>query len=115
MNVRLAKQLWLPLSVKSDTFVLVSDVEHPVGKEQLMERVLERENVVPALKRVEQNKGSAGVDGMKVEELRPFLKENWPAIRQELLNGRYFPQPVRRSKIPKPGGGVRKFRAPDMA
>lgn len=112
MNVRPAKQLWLPLCVKSDTFALVAAAEHPVGKEQLMEGVLERENLVPALKRVEQNKGTAGVDGMKVEELRPFLKANWPAIRQELLNGRYVPQPVKRVRIPKPGGGMRKLGIP---
>jgi len=112
VNVRPAKQLWLPLCVKSDTFALVAAAEHPVGKEQLMEGVLERENLVPALKRVEQNKGTAGVDGMKVEELRPFLKANWPAIRQELLNGRYVPQPVKRVRIPKPGGGMRKLGIP---
>jgi RNA-directed DNA polymerase len=87
VNVRPARQLWLPLCVKSDTFALGPVTEHPVGDEQLMERVLERENLVPALKRVEQNKGSAGVDGMTVEELRPFLKASWPGIRQDLLTG----------------------------
>jgi RNA-directed DNA polymerase len=112
VNVRPARQLWLPLSVKGDTFAILANTENPVGKEQLMERVLERENLVPALKRVEQNKGKAGVDGMGVEDLRPFLKANWPAIRQELLNGRYVPQPVRRARIPKPGGGVRKLGIP---
>ena len=60
MNGRPARQLWLPLSVKSDTFTVVASNEHPVGEEQLMERVMERENLVPALKRVEQNKGRAG-------------------------------------------------------
>jgi RNA-directed DNA polymerase len=112
VNVRPARQLWLPLCVKSDTFALGPVTEHPVGDEQLMERVLERENLVPALKRVEQNKGSAGVDGMTVEELRPFLKASWPGIRQDLLTGRYRPQPVRRAKIPKPAGGVRKLGIP---
>ena len=114
MNVRPARQLWLPLSVKSDTFTVVASNEHPVGEEQLMERVMERENLVPALKRVEQNKGRAGVDGMEIEELRPFLKANWPAIRQDLLRGRYCPQPVRRAKIPKPDGGVRKLGIPTV-
>jgi hypothetical protein len=68
VNVRPARQLWLPLCVKSDTFALGPVTEHPVGDEQLMERVLERENLVPALKRVEQNKGSAGVDVTPVSE-----------------------------------------------
>ena len=112
MNVRPAIQLWLPLSVKSDTFAVVASTEHPVGEEQLMERVLAREDFVPALKRVERNKGSVGVDGMKVEELRSFLRATWPAIRHDLLRGRYCPQPVRRAKIPKPDGGVRKLGIP---
>jgi len=73
-----------------------------------MEEVCERENCKQALRRVKANKGSAGVDGMTVEQLPRHLKEHWPAIREQLLSGTYRPQPVRRVEIPKPDGGVRK-------
>lgn len=80
--------------------------------EQLMEEVCERENCKQALARVKANKGSAGVDGMSVHELPEFLKQHWPAIREQLLSGTYKPQPVRRVEIPKPDGGVRKLGIP---
>ena len=70
----------------------------------LMEQVVVRENMVLALKRVQQNKGAPGVDGMTVKELPEFLRENWPGIRQQLLEGTYKPAPVRRVEIPKPSG-----------
>ena len=82
----------------------------PAGKdEQLMEEVCERSNCLQALKRVKSNKGSPGIDGMTVEQLPGFLKEHWPAIREQLLSGTYKPQPVRRVEIPKPDGGVRQL------
>jgi len=68
--------------------------------EQLMEEVCERENCLRAYKRVKSNKGSAGIDGITVEELPGYLKEHWPAIREQLLSGTYKPQPVRRVEIP---------------
>jgi RNA-directed DNA polymerase len=80
----------------------------------LMEAVVERENMLVALKRVESNGGAAGVDEMTVEELRPYLKEHWPRIQKELLEGRYQPQPVRRVEIPKPGGGKRQLGIPTV-
>jgi len=80
--------------------------------EQLMEEICERENLKRALKRVRANKGSPGVDGMTVEELRGYLKEHWPAIREQLLRGAYRPQAVKRVEIPKPGGGKRKLGIP---
>jgi RNA-directed DNA polymerase len=81
--------------------------------EQLMEEVCEREDCKQALARVKANKGSAGVDGMTVHELPEFLKQQWPAIREQLLSGTYKPQPVRRVEIPKPdGGGMRKLGIP---
>jgi RNA-directed DNA polymerase len=81
--------------------------------EQLMEEVCERENCKRAWARVKANKGSAGVDGMTVHELPEFLKQHWPVIREQLLNGTYKPQPVRRVEIPKPdGGGMRKLGIP---
>ena len=58
----------------------------------LMEEVVRRENLVKALKRVQANKGSPGVDGMTVDELPGYLKEHWPRIRQELLVGRIVPR-----------------------
>src|SRR5713226_1545633 len=83
--------------------------------EQLMEEICERENCKQALARVKANKGSAGVDGMTVHELPEFLKQHWPAIREQLLSGTYKPQPVRRVEIPKPdGGGVRKLGIPSV-
>ena len=64
--------------------------------EQLMEEVCERDNCLQALKRVKSNKGSAGIDGMTVGQLPGYLREHWPAIREQLLNGTYRPQPVKR-------------------
>ena len=65
-----------------------------------------------ALHRVERNGGAPGVDGMTVEELRPFLRAHWEQIRKDLLQGCYTPQPVRRVEIPKPNGGVRHLGVP---
>lgn len=78
----------------------------------LMERVVERDNVVKALKRVEQNQGSPGIDGIRVQELRVYLRENWRALREKLLAGTYRPSAVREQEIPKSGGGVRKLGIP---
>jgi RNA-directed DNA polymerase len=83
--------------------------------ERLMEEVCERENCQQALRRVKANKGSPGVDGMTVRELPDYLKQHWPAIREQLLSGTYQPQPVRRVEIDKPdGGGVRKLGVPTV-
>jgi len=80
----------------------------------LMEKVVERGNLKKALERVESNKGSAGVDNMQVKELRPYLRENWRRIEQELLDGTYKPSPVRRVEIPKQDGGVRELGIPTV-
>src|SRR5277367_3249338 len=82
--------------------------------EQLMEEVCGRENCKQALARVKANRGSAGVDGMTVNELPEFLKQHWPAIREQLLSGTYRPKPVKRVEIPKPDGGVRKLGIPTV-
>ncbi len=82
---------------------------------QLMNAVVERENMIEALRRVERNKGAAGVDKMPVSELRPFLKEHWSRIKEELLRGSYQPSAVREVMIPKPGSrGVRKLGIPTV-
>ena len=82
--------------------------------EQLMEEVCEWGNYEQALKRVKANKGSPGVGGMTVQDLPGFLKQHWPAIREQLLSGTYEPQPVKRVEIPKPDGGVRKLGIPTV-
>lgn len=88
--------------------------ESPAIGEQLMEEVCERENCKRALARVKANKGSGGMDGMTVQQLPEFLKQHWPAIREQLLSGTYKPQPVKRVEIPKPDGGMRKLGIPTV-
>jgi RNA-directed DNA polymerase len=88
--------------------------ERPASTNRLMEAVCERENLKAALQQVRANKGSPGVDGMTVVGLKDYLKQHWPAIREQLLNGTYEPKPVRRVEIPKPDGGVRKLGIPTV-
>lgn len=80
----------------------------------LMEWILSRENLLEALKRVEKNKGSHGVDGMSVKILRRHLYENWESLRSSLREGTYQPSPVRRVEIPKPNGGIRLLGIPTV-
>lgn len=80
----------------------------------LMEVVCERRNCKQALARVKRNKGSAGIDGMTVEQLPAYLKQHWLTIRAQLLSGTYKPQPVKRVEIPKPEGGMRKLGIPTV-
>ena len=84
------------------------------GTSRLMEELVERENLKAALKRVRQNKGSPGIDGMTTEELVPYLRGNWVRIREELLAGTYRPQAVKRHEIPKRGGGKRSLGIPTV-
>jgi RNA-directed DNA polymerase len=85
------------------------------GTGNLMEAVVERGNMLKAFRRVVGNKGAAGVDSMKVDELKPYLQTHWRSIKEKLLEGRYQPQPVLRVEIPKPGGqGVRKLGIPTV-
>ncbi len=79
-----------------------------------MSSIVERSNLARALQRVRQNQGSAGVDGMTVDELLPYLRERWPAIREALLAGTYQPHPVRQHQIPKAGGGLRTLGIPTV-
>ena len=80
----------------------------------LLEQVVAPQNMRMALKRVEQNKGAAGGDGMTVDSLRPFLLSHWSCLRSALLAGTYRPQPVKRVEIPKPSGGVRLLGIPTV-
>ena len=82
--------------------------------EELLELVVERSNVEAALRRVKRNKGSPGIDGMTVEELPAYLTAHWSSLREEILAGRYRPQPVRRHAIPKKDGGVRELGIPTV-
>ena len=82
------------------------------GTGHLMEMVVEAGNAKAALRRVKQNKGSPGSDGMTVEELTPYLVAHWREIREQLLAGTYQPRPVKRQPIPKRGGGVRELGIP---
>src|SRR5260370_11173275 len=86
------------------------DNEHSGGAvpEELMGAVVERGNLARALRRVRQNQGSPGIDGMTVDELPTYLQAHWPGIREALLAGTYQPQAVRRHQIPKAGGGLRQ-------
>jgi len=91
------------------------DSQSPAFDEWLMEEVCERDNLRRAWKRVRSNKGSAGVDGMTVEQLPGYLRKYWPTVQAQLLCGTYTPQPVRRVEIPKPdGSGVRKLGIPSV-
>ena len=81
---------------------------------KLIEHILAKENVREALNRVVSNKGAAGIDGMKVEDLRVYMNENWSSIKQSILERGYKPAPVRRVEIPKPNGGVRKLGIPTV-
>ncbi|MBD5163587.1 MAG: group II intron reverse transcriptase/maturase, partial [Bacteroidales bacterium] len=81
---------------------------------KLIERILTNENVRIALEKVIANKGAAGIDGMKVEDLRDYMNANWLSIKQSILERSYKPAPVRRVEIPKPNGGVRKLGIPTV-
>lgn len=81
---------------------------------RVMEMVVAKGNAKRALQKVLQNKGAAGVDGMTVEQLPAYLKAHWQEIRQDLLEGNYAAQPLRRVEIPKAGGGMRKLGIPTV-
>ena len=79
---------------------------------ELLEKILERDNLNRAFKRVKANKGAAGIDGMTVEEAFSYFKENKTELINRIYRGKYTPSPVRRVEIPKPDGGIRGRVAP---
>ena len=81
---------------------------------ELLEKTLERENMKRAYRRVKQNGGAPGVDGMNTAMLAEYLKTNWDQIKEQLRTGTYRPQPVKRVDIPKPGGGTRALGIPTV-
>ena len=88
--------------------------EKAVRQPNLLERILSRDNLNNAYKRVKANKGAPGVDGMTVEEALPWLKEHGRELTDSILKGKYKPDPVRRKEIPKPDGGVRELGIPSV-
>lgn len=89
-------------------------IDPPDPDQHLLERILERDNMLAAWKRVKANRGAPGIDGMNVDEFAAFLKEQWLEIRASLLAGTYQPLPVRRVEIPKPAGGTRPLGIPTV-
>lgn len=96
----------------SEPVKAVNDSENPAETERMMEEVCNRENLQRAFKRVRKNRGKPGIDKMTTDELKDHLKQHWPTIREQLLDGSYQPKPVLRVEIPKPSGGVRKLGIP---
>ncbi|MCY4376288.1 MAG: group II intron reverse transcriptase/maturase [Spirochaetaceae bacterium] len=84
------------------------------SEQGMLEEVVERQNMRAAYQQVKRNAGAPGIDGMSVEELGPHLREEWPRIKEALLDERYEPQPVKRVEIPKPGGGMRQLGIPTV-
>ena len=80
----------------------------------MMEKILERENLLRAWRRVKSNAGAPGIDGMTVERFPAFCREHWPRIRSALMEGTYRPAPVRRVFIPKPDGSQRPLGVPTV-
>jgi len=98
----------------TESLVAKRIAESPAYGKQWMEEICRQDNCLQALARVKANRGSAGVDGMTVQQLPDFLKEHWLPIREQLLRGTYEPKPVKRVEIPKPGGGMRKLGIPTV-
>jgi RNA-directed DNA polymerase len=88
------------------------NISDPSQETQLMERCVERENMLKAWKRVKKNGGSPGVDDLSIEETGEYLKDQWSRVKQELLQGLYKPKPVRKVEIGKPDGGIRQLGIP---
>lgn len=119
---QMTRQLELPFEGRGEAPSVGRSVEAPTapgerqssGASGLMERVVSRPNMLAAYKRVRENKGSPGIDGVTVEQLPTWVKENWERVREKLLAGTYQPTPVRRQMIPKPGGGERELGIPTV-
>src|ERR1700674_166692 len=91
-----------------------TEPENPACTAHLMEAICAPDNIEAALRAVVRNKGAPGVDGITVRQLPGILKARWPEIEEQLLQGRYQPQPVRRVQIPKPAGGTRDLGIPTV-
>jgi group II intron reverse transcriptase/maturase len=103
-----------PESSKGVRSVAIRESEEKDSAEDLFEKVLHRDNLNKAFKRVKSNKGAAGVDGMTVDEMLPYLAEHGKELREKIRSGKYRPKPVRRVEIPKPDGGIRLLGVPTV-
>ena len=99
---------------EAETGAAKACLERPAAGGPSMGAIVERNNLRKALKQVQRNKGAPGADGMTIGKLAPYLKEHWPTIRAQLLEGSYKPQPVRRVEIPKASGGTRALGIPTV-
>ena len=99
---------------EAEAVTATAEPESPAFTEHLMEAICAPDNIEAALRAVVRNKGAPGVDGITVRELPGLLKARWREIENQLLQGRYQPQPVRRVKIPKPAGGTRNLGIPTV-
>ncbi len=104
---------------KQGVYSDLSAMSNPKAKsrfntENLLEKIVDKRNFFEAYKKVVANKGSCGIDGMKVDELLPFLQEHYETLKTDLLSGKYNPLPVKRVEIPKPNGGVRLLGIPTV-
>jgi RNA-directed DNA polymerase len=107
-------EAWSPAAKGTEAGSATFRPESPAASGPSMEAIVERDNLRKALAQVRRNKGSPGVDGMTVDGLPLYLKDHWPDIRSQLLDGTYRPQPVLRVEIPKAGGGVRALGVPTV-
>ncbi len=120
--VQKSRQLELPLEGRGEAPSVERSGQAPLATTGndcpaaglLMDEVLSRPNLMRALKRVRRNRGSPGIDGMTVDSLGDWLKENWRCVREQLLAGAYQPMPVRRVSIPKRDGGERELGIPTV-
>ncbi len=105
-------------SAEHEEYVGAQSIDGQEGKEQdgadLLERILNRDNLNRAYKRVKANKGAPGIDGMTIEEALPWLRKNREELLESIRQGKYKPQPVRRKEIPKPDGGKRQLGIPNV-
>src|SRR5512135_497805 len=91
-----------------------AEPESPASTEHLMEAICDPDNIEAALRAVVRNRGAPGVDGITVKQLPGLLAARWSENEDQLLQGRYQPQPVRRVEIPKPAGGTRNLGIPTV-
>jgi RNA-directed DNA polymerase len=98
----------------SESPLATEQPEHPTHTAGLMEQICEFGNLMQAFEHVRRKKGGPGVDGVTVDELKDYLKANWAGIKQSLFDGTYKPLPVKRTNIPKPGGGTRPLGIPSV-
>ena len=88
--------------------------ERDSAEPDILGKILDKDNLNRAYKRVKANKGAPGVDGMTIEAALPWLKENHKELVERIRRGKYTPSPVRRVEIPKPDGGIRKLGIPTV-